>query len=559
MAETSSGSITFAGLGSGTDFSALIEALIDAETQQRVTPLEEKQELYEEKITAIQELNTTILELNSALGSMDSMNEFLVKTSESSDEDILTPTADADAVEGNYSIEVNQLAATDVWFSDAFAVADSSTVPVIDADGATLDFDYAGTAGYSITLTANSTLDGVANAINKDANNPGIQASVIKVADNDFRLQISGMDQGANNQITNLAINNNTLFATGFAETQNAVNSQIKVNGFPAGATWIERDTNNITDAVPGVSLLLKNTGTTTVTVATDTDAIKENIQSFVESVNTVRAKIDEMTKFDPDAGRSSIFTGSYGIKMVDSQLKNLTATKGLGFSYDDSAYSVLSQIGIKTEASTGAVDYGNLVIDDDELDAALKADPTAVAKLFAASHTGETNSTDFVYSSSIKGITQAGEYTVDYTMAGGTATGTMTGSDGTVYTCTWDGTSNQLTGPSGSPVSGLAITVTNLVDGAYTGTVRVQQGKAGELSDLLDSMTNTTSGTLSIMEDGYNEMIDTLQDRLLYETERISDLEDRYTRRFSNLDATLATYNQQLSSVSSLYAGLGS
>ncbi len=68
---STSGAITFTGLGSGTDFDSIIEQLIEVETAYRVTPLEEWKATWEEKIEAFQELNTQMLALQTALEAID--------------------------------------------------------------------------------------------------------------------------------------------------------------------------------------------------------------------------------------------------------------------------------------------------------------------------------------------------------------------------------------------------------------------------------------------------------------------------------------------------------
>jgi flagellar hook-associated protein 2 len=99
MSDLLSGNIHFAGLGSGTDFNTIIDGLIQIE-QLRVTRLEASKVDLEDKITESQDLNTKLLSLKTSLETMDSLGEFLVKNSESSDSSILTATPGADALAG---------------------------------------------------------------------------------------------------------------------------------------------------------------------------------------------------------------------------------------------------------------------------------------------------------------------------------------------------------------------------------------------------------------------------------------------------------------------------
>jgi flagellar hook-associated protein 2 len=112
---STSGAITFTGLGSGTDFDSIIEQLIEVETAYRVTPLEEWKATWEEKIEAFQELNTQMLALQTALEAIDTKGEFLVKTATSSDTTVLSATAGAAAESGTHIIQVEQLPKTRSW------------------------------------------------------------------------------------------------------------------------------------------------------------------------------------------------------------------------------------------------------------------------------------------------------------------------------------------------------------------------------------------------------------------------------------------------------------
>ena len=536
MPDLISGNITFAGLGSGTDFDSLIEGLVSIE-QRRVTTLEDQLLVYEARQEAQNELKAQLMACRSTLAGMDSTKEFLIKSANVSVENVLSATADADAEEGSYTVEVNQLAQNDIWYSDSFPVADSDTTSVVGALGGTLSFDYAGTAGYSVTLAANTTLDGIANAINNDINNPGIRASVIKVADNDYRLQVRGLDLGADNQVENLAFGGDMLFGGSFTETQDAQNAQFRVDGFPT-ASWMERSSNSVADVVPGLSLLLKEAGTTSITVAADTGAIQENVQSFVDAINETRIIFQALTETSEEEG-SSVFSSNYTVVNMDRRLKNITASRCLGTD-PTMDYSALSTIGISTDVTPGSETYGQLVLDTAELAAALADDPDTVAKLFGADYEGNSNSADFIFHSALGDITKAGQYDVSYDVVGGNVVNATIGGEA----ATWDAATKTLTASSGD-ATGLAISITNLTDGAgYTGTVGVQLGKAGELIDELDAMTTDVGNPFTIMEDSTWDSILMLQERIISEQIRIDNYEDSLKRRFSALDATLTTYN---------------
>ena len=159
--------------------------------------------------------------------------------------------------------------------------------------------------------------------------------------------------------------------------------------------------------------MLLKSSGAGTITVETDIDAVVENVQSFVDQVNAVRTAIQELTEYDSTTETASLLTGNYGVQMIDSVMKNITAATGLGFDFKRDAYSSLSPLGLSTDADEGSDTFGQILLDEDTLRTVLSSNAYAVGKIFAAQYLGDTDSADVTYTSFVDGITKAGTYTV--------------------------------------------------------------------------------------------------------------------------------------------------
>lgn len=534
-----SGQISFAGLGSGTDFQALIDKLIEVEGT-RVTRLESWKAEWQLKVESFKVLNTQLLSLKTTAEGMDTLDEFLIKNASSSDSTLVSATAGSDAEEATHSIIVNQLATNDIFVGNtSYASEDAAVTTTGDK---VFQYDYGTKNNIAVDVPDNTTLEGLVSIINSDPDNPGVRASILKVADGDFRLQIRGMDLGADSQfsIDDVETTLSGADSGDFTETQNASNALFKVNGFPtASGAWISRSSNTFSDVIDGLTLNLKNTGSATITVNIDNEAIKESVRTFISQVNEVRATIKELTEFDDVKKEASILTGNYGVQLISSQLKNITATKAQGFDYDDDDFSVLSQLGITTDAEEGSPTIGQLLLDESILEEALAENPQSVAELFAADGIGQSNSTDFSFYSSVKGVTNAGEYDVEYTVSGGVITSaTINGHSASI-----DG--DQITGASGQPEAGLVILVQDLTDGTYTGEVRLKQGKAGELADALKDLTSSSSGPLHILEDNYQDIMDNIDEKIEWEQKRIDQMERNLRERFSRLDARLGYYNQ--------------
>lgn len=558
-----SGSINFTGLGNGTDFGQLIDGLVDAEMI-RVRRLESWRASWETKNQQFQSLNTQMLNLKTSLESFDTLNEFLAKSVSTTDSTKLTATANSDAQEASHTIEIGQLATNDVHITKSGASSLSSAITNADTN---FTFSYAGETYTISNISAGTTLEGFVNIINNHADSRSrIRASTI-FDGSVYHLQLNGLDQGSDNQLV-ISNSGSLIFgASDFNQTQDAVNSQIRVNGFPsAGGGWIERSSNSINDVIEGITLNLNDAevGTSVkLNVATDNAGIKQNVLSFLEQVNIVRAQIQAITEVDEE-GQGSILTGNYGVDMIAQNLKNITADLGKGFVPWDEAtltgdkYAALSQIGILTDAEEGSTTYGLLKLDDEVFDAILAEDPMAIAELFAADSIGESQSPDFTFTSLIEGSTKPGIYDVEIVSDGSKITSaTINGVAAKVSG--WE-----VTGLTGDAV-GMAIRLDNTGAGTYSGTVSIKQGKAGEMIDELSELTKPYNeytyegGPLAVLQDNYNDIMDSIDKKIDYEKTRIEKLERTMKLKFARLDALLGQYELQQGQLQSSLAQLQS
>lgn len=556
LSSYTSGQINFTGLGNGTDFNTLIDGLVKAESY-NITRLTTWKQSWTDKMDAFRDLNTKLLALKTSMDSMDTLNEFLTKSVSSTDDTLLSATADSSAEAGTHRILVNQLAQNKVMVTNG-GYAGTDTVVNSSGSDQTLEYVYKGTT-YDITVPNGTTLSGLVNLINNQPANPGVRALAISDGSS-YHLQFRGLDLGVDATLT---VGSGTtlsgfLASNGWTTTQTNQNSQIRVDGWPASA-WISNASNALTGVIQGLTLNLRDAdpGTTvTLTTDTDTEKVKDNVREFVSQVNEVLTKIQDLTKYDSVNQQGSILTGNYGIDIIGSKLKDILATKGIGaISYNtqgipEDTFSSLAQIGITTDAEEGSATYGLLQLDEETLDEALTQDPDAVAKLMAADGEGESKSPDFTYLSHIDGTTLPGGYDVKVTVnAAGTgiASATINGHPATISD-DWE-----ITGASGQPESGLAIRLDNHTpSSAFEGTVVIKQGKTGEMSDALKQLTSTTDGPLHILEENYTDITNDIDDKIAYENDRLDRMKRTLQDKFARLDALLGQYDQinaQLSS----------
>jgi flagellar hook-associated protein 2 len=543
-----SGQITFAGLGTGTDFTAMIDKLIQVE-RTRILRLEAQKTEWANKKTALQDLNTKLLNLRTSLEQINTMNRFLVKTADSVNTAVLTATASDQARVGTHVIEVNQLAQNHV-LTGTFGFA-SSTTDITGGMARVFAYSYRGVT-RTLNVPSGTTLEGLVNLINTDPQNPGMRAGIIRVADGNFRLQLRGLDLGAGNTVAVApATTVPNLAPANFETTQAAQNARLRLDGFPAPPAFIERSSNTIADLIEGVTISLRSTGTTTLNIAVSNEAIRNNVREFVNQVNRVQARINELTQVRE--GRGSILTGNYGIRAIESRLNSILATRGLGFDINNDVFSSLSMIGITTDANQGSPTFGLLRLNEAVLDQALRNRPNELAQIFAADYIGSTNSPHFRYHSRVSGITRGGVYDIAYTVsAGQVTTASINGRPASIS----DG--NRITGTHGNPEAGLTIMVGNLAAGTYTGQVFLRVGKAGELAYALGDLTHISTGPLNIMRNNYREIMNSIDRNIEFEQRRISQLEKDMRNRFARLEALLGYYDSLGRSINAQLAQFG-
>ncbi|HOF39633.1 MAG TPA: flagellar filament capping protein FliD, partial [Candidatus Hydrogenedentes bacterium] len=166
--------------------------------------------------------------------------------------------------------------------------------------------------------------------------------------------------------------------------------AQFKIDG---GAIQT-RNTNAVTDAIPGVTLNLRGVGTSNVTVETDTDAIVERVRGLLTALNDALDGIRRQT------GRGATLQGDSSISMISSHLQYLMFSKVEGAG---DAFSTLLEIGISTGSAFDSEAGGRFELDEEAFLARLRENPESLERLFSNNEqTGIAN----VLSSYLEGAT---------------------------------------------------------------------------------------------------------------------------------------------------------
>jgi flagellar hook-associated protein 2 len=145
---------------------------------------------------------------------------------------------------------------------------------------------------------------------------------------------------------------------------------------FSVDGIAISKTSNTVTDVIPGITLnLLKEGGTSAVTVDNDDEAVTGKINSFVKGFNDALTLLNKQSSYDATTKTAGVLSGDSTVRMVKSQLQSIVTTPLTDAS---GTYSMLSEIGITTNRSDGT-----LTVDSSKLAAALETDFDSVVELF--------------------------------------------------------------------------------------------------------------------------------------------------------------------------------
>lgn len=219
----------------------------------------------------------------------------------------VTATANSDLQD--FSLKVVNLATKQIEQSGSFA---SNTSTIATAAGS-MNLNING-KDFAIAYDATTTLDGFKKLIN-DAAGAKVDATVVQVSSGDFRLFISSVDTGSTQNITMTDTSGNlsgTNLTTAFDATavQTGVVANLEFNGQP-----ITRQSNKIDDLITGLSISLKEVGTSAVSIQQNRDTILTKMDSFVNKYNETITELGKMTKQSTDKTVRGIFSSDSTIK----------------------------------------------------------------------------------------------------------------------------------------------------------------------------------------------------------------------------------------------------
>ncbi|HZU32541.1 MAG TPA: flagellar filament capping protein FliD [Candidatus Angelobacter sp.] len=352
--------------GSGIDVQGTVDQLMTVERQPE-TQMKNQQSTLNTQASAIGTINNALSSLQSSVQVLtDFSSQLNSRTVTSSNNSLVSATADGTALIANHQIVVNNLATTSSFFTNTLKTSSTAV------GQGSFDIQVNGVKTGSITVdSTNNTLDGIAAAINKA--NAGVTASVITDTKG-ARLSILSSTSGAAGEVS---IANNTTTLT-FNEAIIGKDASLQVDGIDLSSA-----SNTVKGAITGVTLNLQGAdpnSTISLGVAPDASQASAAINSFVTNYNTAIQQVNAQFVYDPTTKFSQPLAGDSTLQVVQQQLYS-----AISYSTPDgnNGISSLASLGITVNND------GTLTVDSTKLSSALSTQNADVQNFFQTASTG--------------------------------------------------------------------------------------------------------------------------------------------------------------------------
>ena len=350
--------ISSAGIGSGLDVAKIVEQTVAAE-KVPLKKLEYKAEGIQTQISTYGEIKSLTSKLGDIVSKL-TRDSAWNGVSISSSNPTLSGTMTGIAATGTYNIQVTDLAQAQ---TTVLGGAGGAALPKDQAMGAAGTIKLTmGTESKDIAIESSDTLTKIATKINEAG--MGIQASIVTNVDGQERLMLrskeTGTDKAFTVDLSAAPAAPAALAVLGQTTTQTAKNAKVELNGME-----VESSTNTFANTIPGMSFTVSEVVTSTaatLNVKADTEAMKKNIQEFVDTYNELNDLLTQSTKYVEESKTAGVLQGDSATVSLQNSLRMLTQ----GISGSTGGLTRLAEIGIQMQEG------GKLSTDTTKLDKAL-------------------------------------------------------------------------------------------------------------------------------------------------------------------------------------------
>ncbi|MFW5332667.1 flagellar filament capping protein FliD [Hydrogenophaga sp. ZJX-1] len=365
--------ISSPGIGSGLDVQSIVSQLVALE-KAPLKQLQTQANSFQTRLSTYGTIKSQFSALGDAAAKLASPNGWSSVTATSSNSAAIGVTVAAGAPATSLTMAVQQLAKAQSTASTAVATGSgvgsgSMTIEL----GAWSGSSFTAGSGTPVSVTINpgeDTLAEIAAKIN-DAD-AGVSATVLKDAsgerllvrsketglENGFRITVAdddGNDTDASG-LSRLAFSVGN--ANGMALSQSGQNALATVNGVSVSSA-----SNRLADTLPGMTIQLSQVTTAPVEidVSADTEAVRANVQAFVDAYNTLNSTLSNATRYDAGTKKAGALQGDSTATGLQNALRGMMRSVTGG-----TPHTRLTDVGI--ELKTG----GALALDAGKFDASL-------------------------------------------------------------------------------------------------------------------------------------------------------------------------------------------
>jgi flagellar hook-associated protein 2 len=375
--------ITQAGIGSGLDLEALIEAFVTAESVPTEIRLQEKEDRVKTELSGIGSFKSALSTFQDVAEKLASVDDLYKQTVNVSNENISVST-NGSATNGSFSIEVIQLAEATrrqtADFTDSETVVGAGSLTFTSANGDTFD----------VAIDDTDDLSAIRDKINEQSTNFGVNVTLVN-HDGGTYLSYSSTETGTENALTVSTADTalDSLAAT--TVTNAAQNGIIEIDGNVVTSSSNEFK-NNIED-VTIIANQVSTSGAASLDIAQDTSVASTLINEFVAGYNAMvenliglGAPVQGRLAFDPE------------VRSMKSQLSNIVTNTVSSITGD---FNSLGSMGILVNADgkleISATGIGTMDSGADQLNDAITNNLDEVGAVFATSDGVISQITDLI------------------------------------------------------------------------------------------------------------------------------------------------------------------
>lgn len=355
-----------------------IEQLLEADKIPKLRAQNKIESIQAEK-TAWSDIKTRLNNFLKKVEDLQKLDTFQTKKTTSSDSSSVAISATADAAEGKFRLQVNQLATSTELVGKRLDTSETALATSGELTITSADTEEA----FTFSVDAKDSLKDVAAKINAETKNSNISATIV-----DNRLVLQDKKTGER-----------TFTVDGSAKEALGLGEEAKFNlgqdaKFTLNGIEITRQFNIVEDVVEGVTfeLLQETEKEISLSLTNDTSKLKTAVKDFVSQYNSLMSFISEKidvgdpSKEDNEAGA---LAGDSTLVRLQSELRNLIVPP-----YNSANSSLrASDVGLSI-----ADREGTLTLDETKFDTILAKDPEELKKFFFQSEkvAGETKTSGY-------------------------------------------------------------------------------------------------------------------------------------------------------------------